>query len=119
MATTPERRLRLVVSQAQPPDALDREWESVERAYPHLRHWIVQIKQAIRERARDGVSGRPSPYFDLLLDVPRISSCRRSKEDALVSLSFGFHSYRPDQRRKYSAGCPRTPGMNPVAERER
>ena len=36
MPTAPERRLRLVVSQAQPPDALDREWASAERAYPHL-----------------------------------------------------------------------------------
>jgi len=51
MPTPPERQLRLVVSQAQPLDALDKEWEPAERAYPHLRHWIVQIKQAIRERA--------------------------------------------------------------------
>jgi hypothetical protein len=47
---TPDRRVRLVVSRAQPPDALDREWESAEQAYPHLRHWVVQIKHAIREQ---------------------------------------------------------------------
>jgi len=52
MPTAAEPRLRLVVSQAQPPDARDREWESAEQAYPHLRHWVVQIKHAIRDRGR-------------------------------------------------------------------
>jgi len=47
---TPDRRLRLVVSQAQPPDALDRECEAAEEADRHLRHWVVQIKHAIREQ---------------------------------------------------------------------
>jgi hypothetical protein len=47
---TPDRRLRLVVSQHQPPDALDRYFASAEQAYPHLRHWVVQIKQAARKR---------------------------------------------------------------------
>jgi hypothetical protein len=42
--------LRLVVSQAQPPDALDRYFASAEQAYPQLRHWVVQIKRAVRER---------------------------------------------------------------------
>jgi hypothetical protein len=44
------RRLLLVVSHAQPPDALDRYFETAEAAYPHLRHWVVQIKQAARAR---------------------------------------------------------------------
>jgi hypothetical protein len=48
----PHRRLVLVISHCTPPDALDREWEIVEEKYPHLRHWVVQIKQAIRERNR-------------------------------------------------------------------
>jgi hypothetical protein len=48
---TPDRRLHLVVSHGLPPDALDREWESAEQAYPHLRHWMVQIKHAIRDRS--------------------------------------------------------------------
>jgi hypothetical protein len=47
---TPDRRLLLVISQGFPPDALDREWEAADQAYPHLRHWVVQIKHAIRER---------------------------------------------------------------------
>jgi len=46
----PDRILRLVVSQSQPPDELDRYFGSAEQAYPHLRHWVVQIKQAVRER---------------------------------------------------------------------
>jgi hypothetical protein len=46
----PYRRLLLVISHGLPPAALDREWESAERAYPRLRHWVVQIKHAIRER---------------------------------------------------------------------
>jgi hypothetical protein len=61
----PDRCLRLVVSQAQLPDALDREWESAEQAYPQCRHWVVQIKHAIRERGlgpvlKDSPWPRPS-----------------------------------------------------------
>jgi hypothetical protein len=48
--SAPNRRLLLVISHGSPPDALDREWEGAEQAYPHLRHWVVQIKHAIRER---------------------------------------------------------------------
>ena len=47
---TPHRRPLLVISHGLPPDALDREWESADQAYPHLRHWVVQIKHATRER---------------------------------------------------------------------
>ena len=36
------------------PDALDREWESAEVAGPQSRHWVAQIKHAIREQAHDG-----------------------------------------------------------------
>jgi hypothetical protein len=46
--TAPDRLLRSVAPSGVPPDALDREWESSETAYPHLRHWFVQMKQAIR-----------------------------------------------------------------------
>jgi hypothetical protein len=46
----PGRRLLLVVSHGVPPDALDREWESAEQAYPQCRHCVVQIKHAIREQ---------------------------------------------------------------------
>jgi hypothetical protein len=45
----PDQMLRLVVS-PHPPDALDREWESAEQGYPHLRHWVVQITHSISER---------------------------------------------------------------------
>jgi hypothetical protein len=45
-----ERRLLLVISHSVPPDALDREWESAEQAYPQCRHWVVEIKHAIREQ---------------------------------------------------------------------
>jgi hypothetical protein len=51
----PDRRLLLVVSHGLPPDALDREWESAEIAYPQYRHWIVQIKHTIRERGGSNV----------------------------------------------------------------
>jgi len=34
-----------------PPDALDHEWESAEQALLYLRDWVVQIKQAVLERA--------------------------------------------------------------------
>lgn len=44
------RRLLLVVSHSLPPDDLDRYFESAEAAYPHLRHWVVQIKQAARAK---------------------------------------------------------------------
>jgi hypothetical protein len=47
---TPDRRLVLASSHGLPPDARDREWEGAGQAYPHLRHWVVQIKQAVRER---------------------------------------------------------------------
>ena len=47
----PHRRLVLVISHALPPDEVDRYWESDEAAYPHLRHWVVQIRHAIRDRA--------------------------------------------------------------------
>jgi hypothetical protein len=42
--------LVLVISHGLPPDKLDREWENTERLSPHLRHWVVQITQAVRER---------------------------------------------------------------------
>ena len=48
--STPDRRLLLVISHSIPPDALDRYFETAEIAYPHLRHWVVQIKQAARAR---------------------------------------------------------------------
>jgi hypothetical protein len=44
------RRLLLVISHGLPPDALDSEWKPAEQAYPDLRHWVVQMKHAIRER---------------------------------------------------------------------
>ena len=46
----PQRRLLLVISHSLPPDDLDRYFEGAEAAYPHLRHWVVQIKQAVRAR---------------------------------------------------------------------
>jgi hypothetical protein len=45
------RRLLLAVSHGLAPDALDHEWESGEHALPYLRDWVVQIKQAVLERA--------------------------------------------------------------------
>jgi hypothetical protein len=44
------RRLLLVISHELPPEPIDREWESAEQAYPQCRHWVVQIKHAIRQR---------------------------------------------------------------------
>jgi hypothetical protein len=44
------RRLLPVVSHGLPPDVIDREWEPAEHAYPECRHWVVQIKHAIREQ---------------------------------------------------------------------
>ena len=56
----PNRRLLLVISHGVPPDALDREWEAAEQAYPHLRHWVVQMKHTIREQWSQTATSQPN-----------------------------------------------------------
>jgi len=56
---TPNRRLRLVVSQAQPIDALDLEWASAEQKYPHWKDSIAELKALIRQRR--AMSDPPAP----------------------------------------------------------
>jgi len=56
---TPERRLRLVASQSQHPDALDLEWAAAEREFPHWRASIAELKALIRQRR--AMSETPAP----------------------------------------------------------